>query len=249
VVDGIAWHVVEAGPPSAVPVVLVAGFPQSAYAWRRVIPVLAREHRVLAVDLPGQGYTPATVDGYDTTTTSHRVRALLRHLGVGRHVYVGHDVGPWVGFAHAHLHPRDLYGVALLDANIAGVTLPASIELGPDSWRSWHFFFNALEQLPEALLTGRERVLIEWFFAHKALDWRAVFTTSDLDEYESVHSSPPGMSGVLGYYRAVQENARQNTDFSRSLIQVPVLALAGDHPSLSTWSETAAAGSTLTQGR
>lgn len=227
-VDGLRWHLVEAGERSAPSIVLVAGFPQSAYAWRHVIPLLGRDHHVIAVDLPGQGYTPTPADGFDTTTTSRRVHGLVEALGIGRHTYVGHDIGAWVGFAYAHLYPADLHGVVLIDANIAGVTLPPSIALGPDNWRSWHFMFNAIPDLPEALLAGRERILIEWFLAHKTANWQATFDTADIDEYERVYAAPGGLRGMLGYYRAVLENMRQNTAFARTPISVPVLAVGAD---------------------
>jgi pimeloyl-ACP methyl ester carboxylesterase len=227
-VEGRRWHLVEAGDPAAVTIVLVAGFPQSAYAWRRVIPLLSRIYHVIAVDLPGQGYTPAPPDGYDTETTSRRLHGLTDALGIGKHVYVGHDIGAWVGYAYAHLHAPDLHGAVLIDANIAGVTLPPAIALGPDSWRSWHFLFNAVADLPEALLAGRERILIEWFFAHKSANWQAAFSTADIDEYERVYAAPGGLRGMLGYYRAVPENIRQNLAFAGRPISVPVLALGAD---------------------
>jgi pimeloyl-ACP methyl ester carboxylesterase len=230
-VDGLRWHLVEAGDPAAVTIVLVAGFPQSAYAWRHVIPLLARDHHVIAVDLPGQGYTPATPGGYDTTTTARRVHALTEALGLGQHVYIGHDIGAWVGYAYAHLYPEDLHGVSLIDANIAGVTLPPTIALGPDSWRSWHFLFNAIDDLPGALLAGRERILIEWFLSHKSANWRAAFSPADLDEYERVYARPGGLRGMLGYYRAVAENTSQNAAFARTPISIPVLALGADQGS------------------
>jgi len=227
-VDGLRWHLIEAGDRTATTIVLVAGFPQSAYAWRRVIPLLSRDHHVIAVDLPGQGYTPAPTDGYDTATTSRRVHGLIEALGVDKHIYVGHDIGAWVGFAYAHLFPQDLHGVVLIDANIAGVTLPPSIALGPDNWRNWHFLFNAVADLPEALLAGRERILIEWFLSHKSANWQATFGTVDIDEYERVYAAPGGLRGMLGYYRAVLENMRQNTAFARTPISIPVLALGAE---------------------
>jgi len=226
--EGQRWHIVEAGDPRNTTVVLVAGFPQSAYAWRRVIPLLAGQFHVVAVDLPGQGYSPAPSGGFDTKTTSRRLHSLLSEIGVTKHVYVGHDVGAWVGFAHAYLHHEHLLGVALLDANIAGVTLPSSIELGPDNWRNWHFLFNAIQDLPEALLTGRERVLIEWFFAGKTANWKETFSVQDIDEYERAYATPGVLRGMLGYYRSVLQDIQDHAELARDRISVPVLALGGD---------------------
>jgi pimeloyl-ACP methyl ester carboxylesterase len=136
-------------------IVLVAGFPQSCYAWRRVMPLLARQFRVIAVDLPGQGDSDRPIDGYDTQTAAQRINAFLKALGVGRHLYVGHDIGSWVGYPYAHTFEQELSGIVFLDANIPGITLEQTLPIAaPDYWRSWHFLFNMVEDLPEALLAG-----------------------------------------------------------------------------------------------
>ena len=60
-VDGLGYHMVEGGAGPAL--VLLAGFPQSWYAWRRVMPLLAPHFRLYAVDLPGQGESDKPLDG------------------------------------------------------------------------------------------------------------------------------------------------------------------------------------------
>jgi pimeloyl-ACP methyl ester carboxylesterase len=223
---GLGFHVVTAGRGPTV--VLVAGFPQSSYAWRRVQPLLADQHRVIAVDLPGQGDSEKPHDGYDTITTAQRLHALLSALGETRYVLVGHDIGSWVGYPFAHLFPDALRGLVLLDANIPGVTLQPALTLGPDNWRNWHFLFNPIPDLPEALLAGRERILIEWFFSRKTANFRSTFTAADIDEYERVYSSLGGMRGMLGYYRAVLEDIEQNKPLQARRLTTPILALGGD---------------------
>ncbi|QTI91014.1 alpha/beta fold hydrolase [Streptomyces sp. AgN23] len=224
--DDLRFHIVEAGEGPTI--VLVAGFPQSSYAWRRLMPLLADRFHVIAVDLPGQGDSDKPVDGYDTLTTGKRLRSLLKVLGEDRYVLVGHDIGAWVGYAYAHQFAADLRGVVLLDGNIPGVTLRPTITLGPDNWRNWHFLFNPIPDLPEALLQGRERILIEWFFSRKTANWRTTFSNADIDEYERVYQTPGGLRGMLGYYRAVLEDIEQNTPLMRRKIDVPVLALGGE---------------------
>ncbi|CAN5600719.1 alpha/beta fold hydrolase [soil metagenome] len=224
--DGIRFHVVIDGDGPTI--VLVAGFPQSSYAWRRVMPLLAENHRVIAVDLPGQGDSDKPSDGYDTARTSERLRALLSTLGERRYVLVGHDIGAWVGYPYAHRFPDELRGLVLLDGNIPGVTLQPTLTLGPDNWRNWHFLFNPIPDLPEALFAGRERVLIEWFFKNKSANFRGTFTAADIDEYERVYSSLGGLRGMLGYYRAVLEDMEQNAQLKKETLRIPVLALGGD---------------------
>jgi pimeloyl-ACP methyl ester carboxylesterase len=224
--DGIRFHIVEAGRGPAI--ALVAGFPQSSFAWRRLIPLLAEQFRVIAIDLPGQGDSDKPTDGYDTETTAARVRALMKSLGENRYVYVGHDIGSWVGYPYAHHFAEDLRGLVLLDGNIPGVTLRPTITLGPDNWRNWHFLFNPIPDLPEALLQDRERILIEWFFRGKTANYVATFSKEDIDEYERVYAMPGGMRGMLGYYRAVLKDMEQNRLLMERKIAVPVLALGGD---------------------
>src|SRR5664280_1353382 len=85
---GIRFHVVDGGVGPVV--VLIAGFPQTAYAWRRIQPLLSDSYRTIAVDLPGQGYSDKPLRGYDTQTTASRINDLMKSLGVRRHFYVGH---------------------------------------------------------------------------------------------------------------------------------------------------------------
>ena len=227
--EGLRYHVVASGDGPVV--MLVAGFPQTCYAWRRVARLLAGEFTVLAVDLPGQGDSDKPADGFDTRTTARRLHGLMQTLGHERFVYVGHDIGAWVGYAVAHDFPDALRGIALLDANIPGVTLPSTITLGPENWRSFHFLFNAVRDLPEALIAGRERILIEWFFHGKTASARQTFTEADIDEYERAYRMPGGVRGMLGYYRAVLEDFDIHAELKTRPIKVPVLALAADQGS------------------
>ncbi|MEK8174760.1 alpha/beta fold hydrolase [Streptomyces sp. M19] len=62
--DGVRLHAVRAGSGAGTPVVLLHGWPQTWYAWRKVIPLLARRHEVYAVDLPGLGESGAAPEGH-----------------------------------------------------------------------------------------------------------------------------------------------------------------------------------------
>ncbi|MDX3984631.1 MAG: alpha/beta fold hydrolase [Achromobacter sp.] len=229
VVDGLGYHVVEGGTGPAL--ILLAGFPQSWYAWRRVMPLLAPHFRVFAVDLPGQGDSDKPLDGYDTRTAGERLHALFHAMGLTRYALAGHDIGAWIAYPYAARYAHEVDQVVLLDANIPGVTLPPAIELGADNWRSWHFLFNSVPDLPEALLAGRERILIEWFFSCKTANKPGVFSRADIDEYERVYQTLGGLRGMLGYYRAEPEDREQNRALRDTPLTVPVLALGGEQGS------------------
>lgn len=218
------WHTVHAGSPdSASTIVLAAGFPQSWYAWRRVMPVLSQNHRVIAIDLPGQGDSSASSVGYDSWTTAGLVGELLDELGLDRPVFAGHDVGAWVGFSAAFRLRDRLSGVALLDGNVAGVNLDLDDRGG---YGAWHFIFQRVPDLPELMFTGNEREIVQWFFERSALDWRTTFTDADIDEYVRAYSRPTSLRGMLEYYRAVPENEARNRELVTGGIDVPVLTVA-----------------------
>lgn len=94
---GLRTHVALAGPPDAPAVLLVHGWPQSWWSWRRVIPLLAERHRVIAVDLRGHGWTEAPAAGYEKERMADDLLATLDALAVRRVTWVGHDWGGWIG--------------------------------------------------------------------------------------------------------------------------------------------------------
>jgi pimeloyl-ACP methyl ester carboxylesterase len=223
--DGIRYHTVRAG--SGTPVVLLAGFPQSSYAWRRVLPRLAVRHMVIAIDLPGQGDSDKPIDGYDTKTTADRLRRLIRDkLGIGRFFLAGHDIGSWVTYPFAATYGDELTGCVLLDGNIPGVTLPKTITVGPENWRSWHFLFHPVPDLPEILIKDRERAYLEWFLYKKTANPAATFTDADLSEYERCFRQAGNLRGSLAYYRAVYDDIVDNARLPR--VTVPMLALGAE---------------------
>jgi pimeloyl-ACP methyl ester carboxylesterase len=224
--DGLRYHLVASGKGPVI--LLVAGFPQTCYAWRRVAPLLANDFTVLAVDLPGQGDSEKPVDGFDTRTTARRLNGLMKTLGHDRYVYVGHDIGAWIGYALAYEAADSLRGIGLIDGNIPGVTLPSSIEFGPGNWATFHFLFNAVRDLPEALLTSREGLYVEWFLREKTESFRKTFSQADIDEYVRAYSLPGAMRSMLGYYRAIVEDIGIHAALAKNPIQVPLLALGGD---------------------
>jgi pimeloyl-ACP methyl ester carboxylesterase len=156
------------------------------------MPLLAPPYKVIAPDLPGQGDSDRPASGYDTKTLATTVHGLLEQLGKTRCFLAGHDVGAWVAYSHAALFGDEVRGLALLDAGIPGVTLPDALPIAPErAWRTWHFAFHAIPDLPELLITGREREHLDWLLRRKAANPQA-FSDADVDEYLRVFKKPGG---------------------------------------------------------
>ncbi|MGW5733384.1 MULTISPECIES: alpha/beta fold hydrolase [Streptomyces] len=231
--DGIRLHAVEGGRPAGPAVVLLAGFPQTWRAWRQVMPALADRFRVIAIDLPGQGHSERPKRSYDTHTVAAHVHAAVREIGVSTYWLAAHDVGAWVAFSLALKYEEQLRGLALLDAGIPGITLPESIPTDPArAWKTWHFAFHLVPDLPETLLAGREREYVAWFLRTKALSPDA-FDDTDLDHYAAALAADGGLRAALAYYRDAAESARLN---HRALdgrhLTVPVLGMSSSHGSI-----------------
>lgn len=231
-VNGVRLHHVSGGRPDGEVVVLFAGFPQSWYAWRKILPALAAKYRVIALDLPGQGDSDRPVGGCDTTGIAKIVRGLVEKLGADRHYLVAHDIGAWVAYPYAALYGNSVLGLAILDTGIPGISLPDALPWLPEvAWRTWHVAFHNVPDLPEALIEGREDIYLNWFLQRKAANPQ-VFSESDFDEYLRVFLYG-GLKGGLAYYRAVSLSAEQNRELAaKGKLEMPVLAVRADQGSM-----------------
>lgn len=232
-VNGVRLHFVEGGKPDGQVVVLLAGFPESWYAWRKVMPALGTRYRVIALDLPGQGDSDRPQVGYDTESLAGAVHDFLEQAGVARHALVAHDVGAWVAYPYAALFGKQVRRLVLMDAGIPGITLPDLLPSAPDrAWRTWHFAFHAIPDLPEALIAGREEIYLNWFLRRKTANPES-FSDADLAEYLRVFRKEGGLRAGLAYYRAAHLSASQNKVLAaRGKLPMPVMALSADHGSI-----------------
>ena len=233
-VDGVRLHYVAGGKADGEVVVLLAGFPESWYAWRKIMPLLGSAYRVIAPDLPGQGDSDRPAGGYDTQSLAVAVHGLLQQIGVDRYFLAAHDVGAWVAYPYAALFGGEVRRLVLMDAGIPGITLPDALPTAPDqAWRTWHFAFHALQDLPELLLSGREAEYLDWFLRRKTAN-PETFSDADLQEYLRVFKKEGGLRAGLAYYRAASVSAQQNRALAaQGKLTMPVLALGSDQGSIS----------------
>ena len=101
-------HVVTGG--DGPPLLLVHGWPQTWYAWRLVMPALARDFSVVAPDQRGTGLSGKPEDGYDTGTLAADLVALMDALGHRRFAVARDDTGTWIGDARPPITPAGSIG-------------------------------------------------------------------------------------------------------------------------------------------
>src|SRR3954462_4821520 len=126
------------------PLLLVHGWPETWYAWRLLMPELARDFEVIAVDQRGMGLSDKPAGGYDTGTLAGDPVALMDALGHQRFAVVGTDTGLPIGYALAADHPDRVERVAL--AEIPGppgaVPSPPFFLPAPLNNKLWHIAVN-----------------------------------------------------------------------------------------------------------
>lgn len=220
----LVMHHVACGDPSAEPVLLLHGWPQTCHEWRHVMPLLAAAgYRAIAPDLPGLGDSTRPLDGYDSASVAADLAELLDALGVSRFHLVGHDWGGPSAFALACARPQAVRSLAIVD-----VTLPG---LGPDlsqGGKRWHHAFHMTPDLPESLVQGRERQYLSWFL--REFCWQPdAIGAADVDEFVRAYSQPGALRAGFSYYRAIPLNAERNRAWrdAGNRLPMPVLAVGG----------------------
>src|SRR5258707_14621333 len=120
-VNGVLLHFVPAGQGD--PIVLLHGWPETWYQWRKIIPPLAEKYTVIAPDMRGLGDSSKPATGYDKRTIADDIYKLVKKLGFERIFLVGHDWGGPVAYAYAAAHRAEVRRLVILDVPIPAAGL------------------------------------------------------------------------------------------------------------------------------
>jgi pimeloyl-ACP methyl ester carboxylesterase len=225
--SGLRLHYVTAGHGSDT-VVLLHGFPQTWWEWRKAMPALIEAgYRVVAPDYRGAGHSSRSAAGYDKRTMAGDIHRLLRqHLDVSdRIILVGHDIGLMVAYAYAQAYRDEVSHLAVIDAPLPGTAVFDRLRTDP---RVWHFAFHAARDVAEMLVAGRERLYLQAFFNARIFNPSAI-GPDDLDVYVNAYSAPGAMRAGFELYRAFDRDAEENrASLQRNgKLTIPVLAVGG----------------------
>jgi pimeloyl-ACP methyl ester carboxylesterase len=222
---GLRHHVVIGG--DGPPLLLVHGWPETWYAWRFVMPPLAREFQVIAPDQRGIGLSDKPRDGYDTGTIANDMAALMEALGHERFAVYGTDTGMPIAYALAEDHPDNVDSLVVSEAPLLGVAPSPPLFLPPLlNARLWHLMFNQLPEINELLVSGREEIFFGAEFdasagTHK-LPPETVKYYVDL-----LTANPEALRGSFEFYRACPTTIAQNEKRKATRLTMPVLAMGG----------------------
>lgn len=237
-VDGAAlrMHYLAAGPVDAPRVVLVHGFPDTAYGWRDVLPALVEDHRVLAPDLRGYGGTDRPEAGYEAWSLEQDIAGFIRAANAADGVpadskvhLLTHDWGAAVGWWVAARSPELL-------RSFTALSVPH-----PLAWA--RFLEEDAEQRKRAtyqkqLAGGGVHRLLGGLSKKQlaSLLWRAnlvhpeAFSDDDLQIYADTFRTADDWEPPLRYYRALQRTSEATLEQAKAdpKVAAPTLVLWGE---------------------
>jgi pimeloyl-ACP methyl ester carboxylesterase len=216
-------HYVTAGD-AGTPILLVHGFPESWWAFRKLIPLLAAEHRVIAVDLPGFGDSGTGPGEYTSSAFAEILRSLLVQLDLGAVHLTGQDISGMAAVRLAAGHPELVRSFAAIETALPGYGLEGLADVAQGGM--WHIGFLGAPGIPEMLLAGRERAFLTGFALPAMCGTQGAVTEADIDEFTRVLARPDGLRGTVGVYGSMfTEGDELKRLLTARPLTMPVLAV------------------------
>jgi pimeloyl-ACP methyl ester carboxylesterase len=219
--SGIDLHYVSAGSDGS-PVLLVHGFPETWWTFHKLIPLLAAEHRVYAVDLPGFG--DSTPGEYTSSTAAEILGLLVEELGLGAVHLTGQDISGPTTFRVAATHPQLVRSFAAIETGLPGFGLEMLADVTHGG--AWHIGVLAAPGIAEMLLAGREREFLAGYAYPSLCATDGAISEADVDEFTRTFARPSGFLGASGLYRSMLQEGEQIQELvAQNKLQIPVLAV------------------------
>lgn len=226
-VNGLRLHYVEAGRGPLV--VMLHGFPEFWYAWRRQIPELVRAgFRVIALDQRGYNTSdkPSGIAAYRLEHLVDDVVGVIRATGEDSAIVVGHDWGGAIAWSVAMAHPDAVRRLIVLNGPHPRRVFE-EFRTASQLLKSWYVFFFQLPWLPEWLLRRANFASLDRVLSRDPLHPEA-FSADDIEAYRRALAQPGALTATINYYRAL---------FRRNLFEIYRAARPITCPTLLIWGE------------
>jgi pimeloyl-ACP methyl ester carboxylesterase len=199
-VNGTRLHFVSAGDRGA-PVLLVHGFPETWWAFRKLIPLLATHHRVYAVDLRGFGDSDVADENYSGAVAAEDLHALVEHLALGPMHVVGQDVSGGAVFRFAATHPENVISLTVVESGLAGFGAERLADVTQGG--AWYIGALAAPGVASLLFEKEAHTFVgDYLYPLYGVPATAV-SSEDVTEYARTYGRPGGFSGAAGLYRGM----------------------------------------------
>jgi epoxide hydrolase 4 len=222
----VGLQAVASGPKDGPVVILLHGFPEFWYGWRRQIePLAAAGFRVVVPDQRGYNLSskPSGVAAYSLPELVSDVIAIADQLGQEKIYLAGHDWGAAVAWSTALLHPQRIAKLVVLNVPHPSVMRKFLSTSARQLLRSWYMFFFQLPWVPEALFSA-----FNFRIGARALlrsSRTRTFTAEDLAHYRAAWSQPRAITSMINWYRAL---FRVRVKFPDKTVRIPTRILWGE---------------------
>jgi pimeloyl-ACP methyl ester carboxylesterase len=224
--NALEFPAVSAGPADGPLVILLHGFPEFSYGWRRQIPVLAEAGlRVAAPDQRGYSRSakPAGIAAYMLDSLADDVLGLADALGRERFAVVGHDWGGVVAWHLAARNPERVTRAAILNAPHPATLRRYARAHPTQALKSWYVAFFQLPSLPERALGASGFWVLRRVLRRSSRP--GTFTGDDFRHYRDAWAQPGALTAMLNWYRALRLRPAAPAP---ARIRVPVRVIWGD---------------------
>lgn len=216
-------HVVTAGHGGS-PIMLVHGFPESWWAFHKIMPLLAARHRVFAVDLRGFGDSDCARAGHDSAAAAEDLHALVHVLGIGPVHLSAQDIGGGAAYRFANRYPGDILSFTAIEMGLAGFGLEAFADVANGG--AWHIGVLAAAGIPDMLLAGREEAFLGEFMFPSMCATPGAIGASDVAEFARGYARPGGWHGATALYGSMLKEGDDMVRLAKAgQLSVPVLAI------------------------
>jgi epoxide hydrolase 4 len=224
--NGVELGAIAAGPEDGPLVILLHGFPEIAYAWRRQIAALsAAGLRVLAPDQRGYNLSskPHGAGQYALGVLAQDVLGLADALGRERFSVVGHDWGPALAWHLAGSHSSRILRAAVINGPHPATVWRHTLSAPSQALKGWYIGFFQMPLVPEWTLRSAGFAWLRWMMETTARP--GTFTAQDMQRYCAAWRQPGALSAMLNWYRALP---LYSGSLKAERINVPVRAIWGD---------------------
>jgi pimeloyl-ACP methyl ester carboxylesterase len=191
-------HLAEAGEGE--PLLLIHGWPQHWYAWRKLVPLVCGRRRMLIPDLRGFGWTATPGRGYDPETFAADAVALLDALELDRVQLAGHDWGGYTSLLAGIHHPERFTRILAMNTPVPWVR--PSPALLRQLAMSWYATVNALPWLGRRV-HERSPSWVAWTLRRALVDPSAI-TAGEAGIFARRYMPPERARAAQLLYRAYQ---------------------------------------------
>ncbi|MDQ4144119.1 MAG: alpha/beta hydrolase [Actinomycetota bacterium] len=225
--DEVRLHYVEAGEGPVV--VLLHGFPDFWYSWRKQIQPLAEAGlRVVAPDMRGYNLSdkPTGVESYAIDRLTKDAAELIAHFGEDKAHVIGHDWGAIVSWHLAMAQPHRVDRLGIL--NVPHPSRFIDMAKSPvQALRSWYVAFFQVPALPEAVISAADFFALRRVFRTEP-SARDAFDDEDIEAYVEAARRADSLRGPINYYRALSRRNPLDLRRDRRVIEHEVLVLWGE---------------------